>query len=226
MFDAQMVRQQYSKQAATYDLTMPFWKLWGLSDTWRKRAVGALNLRPGSTVLELGCGTGLNFSFLQEAVGPSGKIIAVDLTPEMLAQARRRIERHGWRNIELIEADMTRVELPQGLDGVLSTYAMSVIADHNTVIKRCAQALSDRGRLVILDVKLIGRVPVFLTPLWMLLTKPLPGNHRASQQGPWKEMCKYLTDVQAKQSRLGFVYLVSGTKGDISESTEGRHISS
>jgi demethylmenaquinone methyltransferase/2-methoxy-6-polyprenyl-1,4-benzoquinol methylase len=213
VFDAQVVRQQYSRRAGVYDSTIHLWKLWGLSDAWRKRAVGILGLQPGSTVLELGCGTGLNFPFVQEAVGQAGRIIAVDLTPEMLAQAQRRVERRGWSNVELIEADMTRFEPPRGLDGILSTYAMSVIPDHDTVIKRCAQALPSGGRLVILDVKVTSGVPVFLTPLWMLLTKPFTDNHKASHQEPWKEMRKYLTDVQIKESRLGFVYLVSGTKG-------------
>lgn len=212
MFDTQVVRQQYSKRAGMYDLTMPFWKLWGLSDARRKRAVQALDLRSGSTVLEMGCGTGLNFPFLQEAVGPTGKLIGVDLTPEMLAKAHRRIDLYGWSNVELIEADVSRFQPPQGVDGILSTYAMSVIPDHDTVIKRCAQALFDGGRLVVLDVKLIDRVPIFLTPLWMLLAKPYAGRCKADQRKPCKEMCEYLVDVQVQESRLGFVYLVSGTK--------------
>jgi demethylmenaquinone methyltransferase/2-methoxy-6-polyprenyl-1,4-benzoquinol methylase len=214
MFDAQVIRQQYSRKAGVYDSTIHLWKLWGLYDTWRRRAVRALDLRPGRTVLELGCGTGLNFPFLQEAVGQKGKIIGVDLTPEMLAQAQRRIERHGWDNVELIEADVSQFEPPKGVDGIVSTYAMSVIPEHDMVIKRCTQALPSGGRLVILDVKVTSGAPVFLTPLWMLLTKPFADNHKASHQEPWKEMRKYLTDMQVRESRLGFVYLVSGTKGD------------
>ncbi len=212
MFDAQVIRQQYSKKARVYDSTIHLWKLCGLYDAWRSKAVRALDLRLGSTVLELGCGTGLNFPFLQEALGSGGKIIGVDLSPEMLAQAQRRIERHGWNNVELIEANVSRFEMPKGVDGILSTYAMSVVPDHDAVIKRCVQVLPSGGRLVLLDVKLTSGVPVFLTPLWMLLTKPFTGSHKASHRKPWKEMRKCLTDVQVRESRLGFVYLVSGTK--------------
>ncbi len=130
----------------------------------------------------------------------------------MLAQAQRRVERHSWRNVELIEADMTQFEPQQRLDGILSTYAMPVVPDRNPMIKRCAQALPDGGRLVILDVKRIGRLPAFLAPLWMLLANPFAGSHKTSYPGPWTEMRRYLTDVQVKESHLGFVYLGSGTK--------------
>jgi demethylmenaquinone methyltransferase/2-methoxy-6-polyprenyl-1,4-benzoquinol methylase len=105
MFDTEVVRQKYSKAAGIYDLTMPCFKVWGVNDTWRRKAVRALHLRPGSTVLDLACGTGLNFPFLQEAVGPKGKIIGLDLTAAMLAEARNRIKWHGWDKVELIEKE-------------------------------------------------------------------------------------------------------------------------
>ncbi len=55
-------------------------------------AVDALRLRGGETVVEIGCGTGLNSPFLQRAIGPQGKIVGLDLTDKMLDQARERIQ--------------------------------------------------------------------------------------------------------------------------------------
>jgi demethylmenaquinone methyltransferase/2-methoxy-6-polyprenyl-1,4-benzoquinol methylase len=220
MFDTAIVRQKYSKIAGIYDLTMPFFKLLGLTtDAWRKKAVRALDLRPGSTVLDLACGTGLNFPFLQEAVGPTGKIIGVDLTPEMLAEAQKRIERHGWNNVELIAADVTQDELwqepalslPKGVDGILSTFAMQVIPDHDTVIEKCAQALHSGGRLVILDATSTSGVLRFLNPLAELAMKSFAVSYVGFRRKPWEEMRQHLADVQVTETRF-FNYLASGTK--------------
>lgn len=58
-------------------------------------AVRALKLQPGDTVLELACGTGINFSLFQQYIGPTGQIIGVDLTDAMLDQAQKRVARQG-----------------------------------------------------------------------------------------------------------------------------------
>jgi demethylmenaquinone methyltransferase/2-methoxy-6-polyprenyl-1,4-benzoquinol methylase len=218
MLDTRSVEQTYSKDVAAttatrtrYNRLAPIYDLMDslserLSTRFKRQRLWSL-VPPGQ-ILEIGVGTGKNMPYY-----PMGaQVIAVDPSDKMLTQARKRVERHGWRNVELIEAGMTRFELPKGIDGILSTYAMSAIPRHDTVIKRCAQALRDRGRLVILDFKRVGRIPLSLTPVWMLLSKPFEGGHSTSQQEPWKEMRKCLTDVQIQESRLGFVYLVSGAR--------------
>lgn len=213
MFDTQSVREVYSKRAARYDLSANLYNLIGVRiNAYRKEAVRALNLRPGSTVLDLGCGTGLNFPFLQEAIGPQGKIIGVDLTPAMLAQAKARIQQHGWNNVQLVQADASQFELPQGVDGVLSTFALSLMPAYEEIIRKSAQALTSGGRLVILDLKLTSGVLSFLNPLGVLITKPFAGSHEAGRRKPWEEMRKHLTDVQVKEHYFRFVCIASGTK--------------
>src|SRR3989338_1919882 len=59
---------------------------------YRKKAVDSLNLKEGDVVVDLACGTGLNFPYLQRAVGHKGRIVGVDITDAMLEQARRKIE--------------------------------------------------------------------------------------------------------------------------------------
>jgi len=61
-------------------------------ESWRTRAVGALDLDPGDTVVEMGCGTGANVPHLREAVGPEGRVVGVDLTRGMLRRARERVD--------------------------------------------------------------------------------------------------------------------------------------
>lgn len=67
----------------------------------RRRAIAALALQPGDTVLDVGCGTGLSFGLLHQAVGGQGRIVGIEQSPEMLAGARARISRHGWTNVVL-----------------------------------------------------------------------------------------------------------------------------
>lgn len=122
------VRELYSKRAKRYDFTSNLYYLIGVRvAAYRKDAVRALRLRRGTRVLDLACGTGLNFPYLEEAVGEEGRIIGVDLTSSMLAQARKRVERQGWKNVELIESDATRLGLNQPVDGVLCAFAIALV---------------------------------------------------------------------------------------------------
>jgi len=76
----------------------------------REAGVRLLGLSPGDTVLDLGCGTGLNFGRLADAVGPGGTVIGLDRSPAMLRMARRRVDSNGWRTVRLVEADATRFD--------------------------------------------------------------------------------------------------------------------
>ena len=57
-----------------------------------------------STVIDVGCGTGLSFEALHRAVGMRGRIIGIEQSPEMIGKARDRVQRHGWRNVTLLNA--------------------------------------------------------------------------------------------------------------------------
>lgn len=76
----------------------------------RESGVALLALRAGDTVLDLGGGTGLNLALLVDAVGPTGTVIGLDRSPQMLEMARRRVEANGWTSVRLVEADATRFD--------------------------------------------------------------------------------------------------------------------
>jgi SAM-dependent methyltransferase len=86
---------QYRDRAGRYDLELAAF------EPVRRRAIGQLGLTPGQTVLDVGCGTGLSFGRLREAVGEQGRIVGIEQCPEMLVGARARIARHGWANVTL-----------------------------------------------------------------------------------------------------------------------------
>src|SRR5262249_45902746 len=120
----------YRKKAKHYDITSRFYPAPGYPQrSQRLRAVQALDLRPGDTVIDMACGTGLNFPLLQKAIGPGGRILGVDLTDAMLTRAQDRIEANGWSNVSLVQADAADYDFPAEVDAILSTYALTQVPE-------------------------------------------------------------------------------------------------
>ena len=76
----------------------------------------------------LGCGPGGSFPYLVDAVGPSGEVVGLEISPEVAINARRRIEKNRWRNVLVIEGDARIVELQGRFDAVLMFAAADVYA--------------------------------------------------------------------------------------------------
>ncbi len=125
----------YRKKAKHYDFTSQFYPAPGYPQrAHRLRAVHAFGLCPGDTVVDIACGTGLNFSLIEQVIGPAGRIVGVDLTDAMLAQAQHRIETNGWSNISLVQADAAEFDFPTEVDAILSTYALTQVPECGEVI--------------------------------------------------------------------------------------------
>lgn len=184
-------------------------------EPWRKEAVKRLNLRPGDQVVDIGCGTGLNFALLQEAVGETGKIIGVDLTDAMLAQARLRVERSGWKNVELVQCDAAHYEFPAQVDGILSAFALTFIPEAQQVIQNGCQALAPGRQWVVLDMAWPHRWPWWLHSLLFFLHLPSYGItrdviRRHPWQTIWRTMEQHLAEVERHLFWMGFFYLAWG----------------
>src|SRR5690242_1874289 len=92
--DPSLSIEKYRHRAAHYDLELlPF-------EPVRSESIALMEIRPGDTVLDVGCGTGLSFQGLLRRVGPQGRVVGIEPSPEMLALARQRIAQHGWTGIE------------------------------------------------------------------------------------------------------------------------------
>lgn len=105
--------ERYRTLAASYDwFTEAFQSL-------RRDVVDVLNARSGDVVLDVGCGTGLCLSYLEEKVGSQGFLVGIDQSPEMLAQAHERVRASGWNNVILIESPAEEAESPLEGDGAL-----------------------------------------------------------------------------------------------------------
>lgn len=114
-------RVLYGWRAGSYELQLAPYEF------IRRIAVDHLQLRPGDCVLDLGCGTGMSLPLLREAVGPGGRVVGVDLSPEMLALARLRTQRAGWGNVVLQCASAEVALLPQKADAVLLHFTHDIL---------------------------------------------------------------------------------------------------
>jgi demethylmenaquinone methyltransferase/2-methoxy-6-polyprenyl-1,4-benzoquinol methylase len=178
--------QTYRRRAKHYDLTSGLYPAPGYPQRGQRlRAVQALDLRLGDSVIDIACGTGLNFPLLQRIIGPEGRIVGVDLTDAMLAQARHRIETNGWRNISLVQADAAEYDFPNEVDAILSTYALSQVPECGEVIARGAGALAGGGRWAVLDLKLPDNVPRWVAQLGTAIVRPFASIEQWIARRPW-----------------------------------------
>lgn len=208
------VREVYRQRAAHYDITANLYYLIGFREwAYRRRAVDALELQRGDVVVELGCGTGLNFRLLQQHIGPKGRIIGVDLTPEMLAQARRRVVAQDWKNVELIESSAADYRFPARVDGVLSTFALTLEPGYAEVIQRAARTLQSERRFVLADLRLPDNWLRRLAPFLMFLVRPFAISMKVAERRPWDVMQTELADYRYEPGYFGFVYIASGAAG-------------
>lgn len=109
----------------------------------RRRTIDWMGLSPGDTVVDMGTGTGANLPLLRDAVGPTGEVIGIDISPKMLERARARIEREGWANVTVVEADIRDPPLDQPVDGLLSTFVIVMYADPAELIGTWSRFVSD-----------------------------------------------------------------------------------
>jgi len=198
----------YRKKAKHYNITSRLYPMPGYpQQAQRRRAVRALGLRAGDTVVDVACGTGQNFPLIEQAIGSEGRIVGVDLTDAMLAQAQQRVEDNGWSNVSLAQTDAAAFEFPTEVDAILSTYALSHLPEPGAVIAHGAAALRPGGRWVVLDLKVPDHAP-----RWP--ARPFGSIDEWIARRPWetvrKAMQDELSDFSWTEMCFGTAFLAVG----------------
>ncbi|MFD2835451.1 methyltransferase domain-containing protein [Gramella sp. AN32] len=155
----------------------------------RNYAIKELELKNGQTVLNVPCGTGVNFKYFNEYLNNSGHIIGIDLSSGMLGKARQKIEKNGWKNIETELNNATKINQKWlegyrnekiAVDAIFCDLGLSGLPEWRNIIDNMISILKPKGRIVILDwylekpsfrgdfVKWIGKGEVD-RPIWQYL---------------------------------------------------------
>jgi ubiquinone/menaquinone biosynthesis C-methylase UbiE len=176
--------------------------------------VEQLPARPGDTVLDVGCGTGLCLPLLQRKVGPSGTIVGIDASTQMLDVAGARVAEHGWDNVQLLAAPVAQAPINRTADTALFCAVHDVLQSpaalaHVFAHLRPGAAVAATG----------GKWP----PTWNVVLRawvadlhaPFISDFTGFDQ-PWRLLAGYLPDLQVTELGGGAGYVAVGhTRGPL-----------
>jgi len=214
------ITQLYRRIAPFYDALAA--KGWLGVRRHRELAVRGLQLQPEDVVVDLCCGTGLNFALLHDAVGARGRIIGVDLSPDMLDRARRRADRKGYDNVELVRADVASYAFPPGVDSVISTYGLEMVPEYDDIIRRAATALPGGARLSVYGLKHPDHWPRAVLKLAILAAKPFGVSREYESFRPYESVRRHLLEADYREFLKGAAYLSVGERSSESDPGDSR----
>ena len=110
-------------------------------------------IESGETILDLGCGAGIDTVLAARRTGPAGRVIALDFLPEMLERTAAAAAEAGLENVETLDAEMEEIPLADGsVDHVISNGVINLSARKRRVLAECARILSPGGKLSVSDL--------------------------------------------------------------------------
>ena len=203
--------RRYEAVAGRYDRAMR------RSARWRQLAVGRLLMGPGETVIDVACGTGLNFAALQTTVGRRGRIIGLDASPEMISLARDRVARHGWENVELIEAPVEAAEFAGDADAALFSFTHDVLQSP-LAIDNVVSHLGRGARIASVGAKFAPRWALPVNLGVRLIARRFVTTFEGMRR-PWDLLEPYAEELLVESLALGGAYVAWGRLADPASGT-------
>lgn len=194
--------ERYRRHAAGYDdsaaRTMPL----------RLRTIALLRMRPGDVVLDIGAGTGLSYAPLLDAVGPDGRVLAFEQSPDMHARACDRVRAAGWTRLWHTCASAETVQLPEPADALLFNYVHDITRTPAAVDNLLRQARPG-ARIAMAGMKFF---PWWTGPLNLLAwLKNRPYNVRAADMwSPWDRVQARCASFHLEPTQWGMGYIAHG----------------
>jgi arsenite methyltransferase len=194
--------QRYAELAREYDVSCE------RMEPIRARTIAALQLRRGDVVIDVCSGTGLSFAQIIARIGPTGRIIAIEQSPQMMRAAHRRAAAGGFSNITFIEAPLQEANIPALADAILFNYTHDVLQSHEALAHVFNHA-HPGARIAVSGTKFF---PWWLAPLnlfviwrsWRYLTT------FAGITRPYRHLLDYLAGWEMKTTFGGMGYIGRG----------------
>ncbi|MFC1941026.1 class I SAM-dependent methyltransferase [Chloroflexota bacterium] len=183
---------------------------------YRQVAIEALLLQPSLTVLDIGCGTGLNFGLIMSVIGDQGTLIGIDSSARMLAKAQRRINSQRWENVHLLQLDVRKLTYKDleilttcniMIDRVICTLGLTVFPSWQDVFTRTYNLLIKDGRYSIMDI--FNDKRTIRTKIIRILAK---ANNSRRFWEPLEKECKDYWEERYSLAHGDTVIVASGTK--------------
>ncbi|MCE5288368.1 MAG: methyltransferase domain-containing protein [Nocardiaceae bacterium] len=207
--DRDRAREKYRRLASGYDrfIAGAAGRAVGFSRR-RLRAVATLDLAPGDCVIDVGCGTGLSFAAIEERIGPHGRLVGIELSPDMLDIARERVRRHGWTNVTLVESAIEDADIRVEADAALFCLVHDIMRSR-PALDHIVNHLKPAARIAVLGGKTL---PHKAFPLHQVSRRML-SRYVTTFDGieqPWTLLAELVPDLRVRASPYGLTYLACG----------------
>jgi ubiquinone/menaquinone biosynthesis C-methylase UbiE len=199
--------QLYARAAGSYDDRLSL----RIARNAQLLAVARLELVPGARVLDVACGTGVNFEAIEDMIGPVGRLVGVDLSRDMLERARERIRWHRWHNVTLLETAVEELVVEDPFDAALFSFAHDVLRSPGA-LERVLGRLRPGARVAAAGVVYPTGALAPLRIVVRLATRRYVTTFEGMGR-PWSHLEAVVGTLRVERLTAGCLYVVSGRVG-------------